>query len=73
MGIALYVMFIGLLVPSCRRSRATLFIALLAIAIHCSLHYIPALAFLSTGLKIVITTIISALVGAIIFPEEANG
>jgi len=73
MGIALYVMFIGLLVPSCRRSKATLFIALLAMAVHCLLHYTPSLVFLSTGLKIVITTIITALLGAIFFPEEANG
>lgn len=72
MGIALYVMFIGLLVPSCRRSKATLFIALLAMGVHFLLYYIPAFAFLSSGLRIVITTILTALVGAIIFPEEEN-
>ena len=72
MGIALYVMFIGLLVPSCRRSKATLFIALLAMAVHGILHYNPSLSFLSIGLKLVITTIITALIGAIIFPEEEH-
>jgi len=72
MGIALYVMFIGLLVPSCRRSKATLFIALLAMAVHGFLHYTPSITLLSTGLKIVITTIITALMGAIIFPEEES-
>ena len=72
MGIALYVMFIGLLVPSCRRSKATLFIALLAMAVHGLLQYTPSLDFLSIGLKIVITTIITALIGAIIFPEEEH-
>jgi len=72
MGIALYVMFIGLLVPSCRRSKATLFIALLAMAVHSLMHYIPSLGFLSTGLKIVITTIAAAFIGAIMFPEEES-
>lgn len=72
MGIALYVMFIGLLVPSCRKSRATLVIALLAMAMHYSLQYIPATADLSTGLKIVITTVITALIGAVVFPEGEN-
>jgi Predicted branched-chain amino acid permease (azaleucine resistance) len=73
MGIALYVMFIGLLVPSCRKSKATLAIALLAMAIHYILQYVPALAGFSTGSKIVITTLIAALAGAVIFPEEDNG
>ncbi|MEA4925080.1 MAG: AzlC family ABC transporter permease [Syntrophomonadaceae bacterium] len=73
MGIALYVMFIGLLVPSCRKSRATLTIALLAMAVHYLLQYVPATAGLSTGLKIVITTLAAALVGAVIFSEEDNG
>lgn len=71
-GVALYVMFIGLLVPSCRRSRATMIIALLAMAVHSLLHYLPWSASLSTGLMIVITTIATALAGAILFPEEDN-
>lgn len=72
MGIALYVMFIGLLVPSCRRSMATMIIALMAMGIHSLLHYLPWSASLSTGLMIVIATIIAALAGAIIFPEEEH-
>lgn len=72
MGIALYVMFIGLLVPSCRNSRATLFIAVLAMAIHSLLYYSPIFASLSSGLNIVLTTVITALIGAILFSEEES-
>lgn len=70
MGIALYVMFIGLLVPACRNSRPALFIAILAMAIHALLFYQPLFASLSVGLKIVITTVSTALLGAIMFGRE---
>lgn len=70
MGIALYVMFIGLLVPSFRKSRPALFIALLAMTLHSLLYYPPLFNGLSSGLKIVIATVITALVGAIMFRQE---
>lgn len=70
MGIALYAMFIGLLVPACQKSRPALLIALLAMAIHSLLYYPPLFRGLSLGLKIVITTVITALAGAIMFSEE---
>jgi len=70
MNIALYAMFIGLLVPACKKSKAVLFIALLAMSIHTILSYIPLFAGISIGLKIVITTVIAAMTGALIFPTE---
>ncbi|MCX5780853.1 MAG: AzlC family ABC transporter permease [Firmicutes bacterium] len=70
MGIALYAMFIGLLVPSCQKWRPALIIALLAMTIHSLLYYPPLFSSLSLGLKIVITTLITALAGAIMFSEE---
>ncbi len=74
MGIALYAMFIGLLIPSIKKSRVFLTISLIAIIIHSFLHWLPPLSKISTGWSIIITTIIAALIGAILFPKggESN-
>lgn len=69
MGIALYAMFIGLLVPSMKKSRPVLVIALMAVAIHALLQWLPLFRGLSLGWAIIISTIMAAAVGAILFPE----
>lgn len=58
MGIALYAMFIGLLIPSLKKHRKVLFLAVLA-AILNSLCY--ASQAISTGWAIVLSTIVSAV------------
>lgn len=68
MGIALYAMFIGLLVPSLKRSRPVLVISLMAVAVHSVLHWVPLFAGLSAGWGIIITTLAAAAAGAAIFP-----
>jgi len=70
MGIALYVMFIALLAPACRQSRAALFIAGIAMGVNSMLHFIPAFAVMATGLKIVSATVVAALTGALLFTRE---
>jgi len=72
MGIALYAMFIGLLVPSMRGSRQVLVISLLAAGIHSLLHWLPPLNGLPTGWSIIITTVLAAAAGAALFPERSD-
>jgi len=66
MGIALYAMFIGLLVPACRDSRPIVSIALIAVGLQALWHFIPVFSGMSMGTKIVLTTIIASLLGAVI-------
>lgn len=70
MGIALYTMFIGLLIPSVRKSFPVLVIALIAAGVHSLLHWLPFFAGLSTGWNIIIATMIAALLGAALYSEE---
>jgi 4-azaleucine resistance transporter AzlC len=70
MGIALYAMFIGLLIPSVRSSRAVFVVALAAVSVHSMLHWLPWFDGLSTGWSIIIATIMAAALGAVVFPEE---
>ena len=69
MGIALYAMFIGLLIPSCKRSRPALTVALLAASIHTVIRWLPATFGISGGWGIIMATLISAGIGAYLFSE----
>lgn len=70
MGIALYGMFIAIIIPPARKSKPVVVIILLSIFIHYCLRYIPAFSFISSGFKVVIATVLSAGIGAILFPME---
>ncbi len=70
MGIALYAMFIGLLVPVLRQSRQIVILVFIAVSINSLLYYCPAAHFISMGWKIVITTVTASLMAAFIFPRE---
>lgn len=72
MGIALYAMFIGLLIPSAAKSKPVLIIALTAAATHSLIRLLPILNALSAGWSIIISTIIAASLGAYLYPQEEN-
>lgn len=68
MGIALYAMFIAIIIPPAKKSNHVLYIVLLSITITCIFRYIPLFSFISYGFSIIIATIISAALGAFLFP-----
>ncbi|RKL66363.1 branched-chain amino acid ABC transporter permease [Salipaludibacillus neizhouensis] len=69
MGIALYAMFIGLLVPSLKESNPIVVIVGIAIVINAVLYWVIPMEF-STGWMIIITTILTATIGVWLFPKE---
>lgn len=69
MGIALYAMFIGLLVPALKNSPPVLTVSLTAAIINSFLNYVPMFINLSAGWAIIISTIASSCIGAIIYPK----
>lgn len=70
LGIALYGMFIALLVPAIRSEQAARITVLIAIAASLTLHVSPVFSFLSAGWKITICTVLGAAVAAHLFPQE---
>jgi 4-azaleucine resistance transporter AzlC len=72
MGIALYAMFIGLLIPSAAKSKPVLIISLMSAATHALIQWLPIFNFLSAGWSIIISTIIAAAIGAYLYPQEEN-
>lgn len=72
LGLALYGMFVAIVVPAARQSRPIFVVVLLAIMISCILTFVPLFAQISGGIIVIIATIIAATVGAVLFPVPVN-
>jgi predicted branched-subunit amino acid permease len=70
MSVALYGMFIAVVVPAAKKSKSVMIVAAIAIIISCCLYYIPALSFISDGIGIILVTIVAAGLGAVLFPVQ---
>ncbi len=71
MGIMLYAMFIAIIIPEARKSRAVLITVIIAAAISCFLYYLCP--FISSGWAVIISAAAAALIGAFVFPvKEAD-
>lgn len=76
MGIALFAMFIALIMPAVRDSSPVLFVVIVSVAVTCILQYVPLFSFISSGFRVIIATIAASALGAWLFPkkeEEAVG
>ena len=69
-GIALYGMFIALIVPTARDSRNVLIIIIMAVSVNCVLTYLPMFAWISSGFRIIVSTVFGAGLGAVLFPKD---
>jgi|CZCB01.1.fsa_nt_gi 4-azaleucine resistance transporter AzlC len=70
MGIALYAMFIALIVPSAKRSKPVLATTVIAVVVSCLFTWAPHLRDISAGWGITIAAITASAVGALVFPRE---
>lgn len=74
MGIALYAMFIAIIIPDARQNKPIFLVIIIATALSCAFYYIPYIKEIGLGFKIIISTVIAAIIGAIFFPikDENN-
>jgi 4-azaleucine resistance transporter AzlC len=70
LGIALYAMFIALIVPASKKSKAALVVVIVAICLSCLFRWLPYINQISQGWVIIIATIIASAVGAVFFPRS---
>ena len=68
LGVALYGMFIAIVVPQVKRSRPLGVATAIAIGLSCLFRFVPYLKTVSSGLSIVIVTVLAAAIAAILFP-----
>lgn len=69
-GVAIYGMFIAIVLPVARQSSAVLKVVLLAVLLSCIMHYAPVLSGVSSGFAIIICTVIASAVGALLAPVK---
>ncbi|MBQ8002087.1 MAG: AzlC family ABC transporter permease [Clostridia bacterium] len=74
MGIALYGMFIAVIVPPSKQSKKVFAAVILAICLSVIFTYLPYLNRLETGWAVIIITIVVSSIAATVFPikEEAD-
>lgn len=73
LGIAIYGMFIAIIVPPSREKKPVRVVVALSALLSLCLRYIPALSGIGGGYAIIICAVIAACAGAAIFPiKEEN-
>ncbi|MBQ7680431.1 MAG: AzlC family ABC transporter permease [Butyrivibrio sp.] len=68
LGIAIYGMFLAIILPESRKNRPVLIVVLCAMVISALMQVIPFLAVISSGFRIIIVTLLVAGVAAAISP-----
>lgn len=73
LGVALYGMFIAVVVPKARENSHVLIVVAVTLLLSTALYYIPAFKTISAGFAIIICAVAASLIGAILFPiHEAS-
>lgn len=72
LGLAIYGMFIAIVVPVAKKEKATALCVLLAVALSCAFKYIPALSVVPSGFTVIICSVIASVLFAIIAPIEID-
>ena len=70
LGLAIYGMFIAIVVPDMKKERPIILAVLIAAGLSTAFTYVPYLKDISSGISISICAIISAAVIAFVFPYE---
>ena len=72
LGIAIYGMFLAIIIPPAKKDRAVLLVVLIAVALSCLFHWVPLLKRVSSGFVIIICALAAALVGALAAPVKGD-
>ena len=70
LGVMLYGMFIAIVVPQTKEEKPILIAVILALIFSCLFTWMPWLSQISSGLAIVICTVLAASVCALLFPVK---
>ena len=65
-------MFIAIVIPPSKKSRGVLFTAVLAAFLSCVIYYVPLFDGISSGISVIICTVIAAALAALLFPRKTE-
>lgn len=72
LGVAIYGMFIAIVVPVAKKEKATALCVLLSIALSCAFKYVPFLQNVPSGFVVIICAVVSSVIFAIVAPVKAD-
>ena len=72
LGVAIYGMFVAIVVPEMKKSKATLMCVLLAVMLSCAFYYIPLLKAVPGGFVIIICAVIASGIFAAVSPIDVQ-
>ena len=72
LGIAIYGMFLAIILPPARKRKPVRFVVLLSVGLSLCFRYIPGLNRISGGFVIIICAVAAAAAGAALYPEEGD-
>ena len=73
LGIAIYGMFLAIILPPARKEKPVRIVVLIAIAVSLLFSYTPGLHQVSGGFVVIICAVVAATLGAVLFPIRDEG
>ncbi len=73
LGIAIYGMFIAIVIPEAKKCRATALCAAFAVMMSCVLEYVPLLSRIPSGFAVIICAVFSSALFAFLAPLKEGG
>jgi len=68
LGIAIYGMFLAIILPPARKEKSVRAVVAIAAALSVCFHYVPGLSQVSSGFAIILCAVAAASLGAALFP-----
>lgn len=69
LGIAIYGMFIAIVLPPFRRQKEVRAVVIIAVALSCLMTLLPVLRFISDGFRIILCAVVASALGAWLMPQ----
>ena len=70
LGIAIYGMFLAIILPPAKREKPVRLVVLMAIGLSLCLRYVPLFSGISSGFAIIICAVVASAIGAWLHPVE---
>lgn len=72
LGIAIYGMFVAIIVPPAKKERGILFAIVISAALSCILKYVPLFSFVTQGFAVIVCAVAAAILAALLFPVKED-
>ena len=70
LGLAIYAMFVAIVIPELRKSKGVLFGVGISVALSCILYYVPILKVIPGGFAIIICAVVASAAAAYFMPRR---